>query len=543
MAKEQLHVLNALDGAKTQWYHFTAIIIAGMGFFTDAYDLFCISLVTKLLGRIYFHVEGAMKPGTLPPNVSAAVNGVAFCGTLAGQLFFGWLGDKMGRKKVYGMTLMLMVICSIASGLSFGKDPKAVMATLCFFRFWLGFGIGGDYPLSATIMSEYANKKTRGAFIAAVFAMQGFGILAGGIFALILSAAFEARFPAPSYAVDALGSTVPQADYVWRIILMVGALPAAMTYYWRLKMPETARYTALVAKNAKQAASDMSKVLQVDLEAEPAKVEQLTQDPASSFGLFSHQFLRHHGLHLLGTTSTWFLLDIAFYSQNLFQKDIFSAIGWIPKANTMNAVQEVYKIARAQTLIALCSTVPGYWFTVALIDKLGRFSIQLMGFFFMTVFMFALAIPYNHWTHPGNHIGFVVLYSFTFFFANFGPNATTFVVPAEIFPARLRSTCHGISAACGKLGAMVGAFGFLYLAQNQDKAKADAGYPAGIGVRNSLIVLGFVNLLGMLFTFLVPESKGKSLEEISGENEEGSEEGVGMEEQNGAYNHRTVPTV
>lgn len=543
MAKEQLHVLNALDGAKTQWYHFTAIIIAGMGFFTDAYDLFCISLVTKLLGRIYFHVEGAMKPGTLPPNVSAAVNGVAFCGTLAGQLFFGWLGDKMGRKKVYGMTLMLMVICSIASGLSFGKDPKAVMATLCFFRFWLGFGIGGDYPLSATIMSEYANKKTRGAFIAAVFAMQGFGILAGGIFALILSAAFEARFPAPSYAVDALGSTVPQADYVWRIILMVGALPAAMTYYWRLKMPETARYTALVAKNAKQAASDMSKVLQVDLEAEPAKVEQLTQDTASSFGLFSHQFLRHHGLHLLGTTSTWFLLDIAFYSQNLFQKDIFSAIGWIPKANTMNAVQEVYKIARAQTLIALCSTVPGYWFTVALIDKLGRFSIQLMGFFFMTVFMFALAIPYNHWTHPGNHIGFVVLYSFTFFFANFGPNATTFVVPAEIFPARLRSTCHGISAACGKLGAMVGAFGFLYLAQNQDKAKADAGYPAGIGVRNSLIVLGFVNLLGMLFTFLVPESKGKSLEEISGENEEGSEEGVGMEEQNGAYNHRTVLTV
>lgn len=542
MAREQLQVLNALDAAKTQWYHFTAIVIAGMGFFTDAYDLFCISLVTKLLGRIYYHVDGAAKPGTLPPNISAAVNGVAFCGTLSGQLFFGWLGDKLGRKKVYGMTLMLMVICSIASGLSFGKTPNGVMATLCFFRFWLGFGIGGDYPLSATIMSEYANKKTRGAFIAAVFAMQGFGILAGGIFALIVATSFMAKFDAPPYAVDPLGSTVPQADYVWRIILMVGALPAALTYYWRLKMPETARYTALVAKNAKQAASDMSKVLQVDLEAEPAKVEQLTQEPANTFGLFSQQFLRRHGVHLLGTTSTWFLLDIAFYSQNLFQKDIFSAIGWIPKANTMNAIEEVYRIARAQTLIALCSTVPGYWFTVALIDKVGRFAIQLMGFFFMTVFMFALAIPYDHWTHPGNHIGFVVLYSFTFFFANFGPNATTFVVPAEIFPARLRSTCHGISAACGKLGAMVGAFGFLYLAQNQDKAKADAGYPAGIGVKNSLIVLGFVNLLGMLFTFLVPESKGKSLEEMSGENERDGEE-VAVEAPTGVYHHRTVPAV
>ncbi|XVF21591.1 hypothetical protein REPUB_Repub12eG0102900 [Reevesia pubescens] len=537
MAGEQLLVLNALDVAKTQWYHFTAIIIAGMGFFTDAYDLFCISLVTKLLGRIYYHVDGAEKPGTLPPNVSAAVNGVAFCGTLAGQLFFGWLGDKLGRKKVYGMTLMLMVICSVASGLSFSHTPKSVMATLCFFRFWLGFGIGGDYPLSATIMSEYANKKTRGAFIAAVFAMQGFGILAGGIFAIIISSAFKAMFDAPPYEVDPVGSTVPQADYIWRIIVMVGALPAALTYYWRMKMPETARYTALVAKNAKQAASDMSKVLQMDIEAEPQKIEQLEREKAK-FGLFSKDFAKRHGIHLIGTTTTWFLLDIAFYSQNLFQKDIFSAIGWIPSAKSMNALEEVYRIARAQTLIALCSTVPGYWFTVAFIDKMGRFAIQLMGFFFMTVFMFALAIPYDHWTHKDNRIGFVIMYSLTFFFANFGPNATTFVVPAEIFPARLRSTCHGISAASGKLGAIVGAFGFLYLAQNKDKAKADAGYPAGIGVKNSLLVLGAVNALGFLFTFLVPESKGRSLEEMSGENEDNEAD---AEAELSSSNNRTVP--
>ncbi|WRX21564.1 Cellulose synthase - like 10 [Theobroma cacao] len=267
------------------------------------------------------------------------------------------------------------------------------------------------------------------------------------------------------------------------------------------------------------AAADMSKVLQVDLEAEQEKLEP---NKGSDFGLFTREFLLRHGLHLLGTTSTWFLLDIAFYSQNLFQKDIFSAIGWIPKAKTMNALEEVYKIARAQTLIALCSTVPGYWFTVALIDKMGRFKIQLMGFFFMTVFMFALAIPYHHWTLPDNRIGFVIMYSLTFFFANFGPNATTFVVPAEIFPARLRSTCHGISAASGKAGAMVGAFGFLYAADS-------------IGVKKSLIILGFINLLGMLFTFLVPESKGKSLEEISGEAEQenGTETQPGQQDSNG----------
>ncbi|KAL5713818.1 Inorganic phosphate transporter 1-4 [Ranunculus cassubicifolius] len=520
-----LDVLNALDSAKTSGYHFKAVVISGMGFFTDAYDLFCISLVTKLLGRIYYHVEGSAKPGTLPPNVSAAVNGVALCGTLVGQLLFGWLGDKLGRKRVYGWTLFIMVICSICSGLSFGSDPKTVMASLCFFRFFLGVGIGGDYPLSATIMAEYSNKKTRGSFIAAVFAMQGFGILCAGAFTLLVSFLFNHKYNASPYSVDPTGSTVPAADYVWRIILMFGAVPAAMTYYSRMKMPETARYTALVAKNAEQAASDMSKVLNIEVKAEQDKVEQITN--RKSFGLCTGEFWRRHGWHLVGTCSTWLLLDIAYYSQNLFQKDIFSAVGWIPPAKTMNAIEEVYKIARAQTLIALCSTVPGYWFTVALIDRMGRFKIQMMGFFFMTVFMFALAIPYHHWTLPGNQIGFIVMYALTFFFANFGPNATTFIVPAEIFPARFRSTCHGISAAAGKLGAIIGAFGFLYLAQNQDKSKADAGYGAGIGMRNSLIILGVINLIGMFCTLLVPESNGRSLEEISGENEVETDEGAG----------------
>ncbi|XP_074316649.1 putative inorganic phosphate transporter 1-7 [Silene latifolia] len=518
MARDQLEVLNALDVAKTQWYHFTAIVVAGMGFFTDAYDLFCISIVMKLLGRIYFHVPGSKKPGTLPPNYSAAISGVALVGTLFGQLFFGWLGDKLGRKKVYGLTLMLMCLCSVASGLSFGSTPHSVMITLCFFRFWLGFGIGGDYPLSATIMSEYANKKTRGAFIAAVFAMQGFGILGAGFFSLIISAIFDSKYPSPTYEVDPIASVPPQADYVWRIILMAGAVPAAMTFYSRAKMPETARYTALVAKNAEKAASDMGKVLQKEFEGEQQKVDNIASE--TSWGLFSKEFLRRHGWHLLGTTSTWFLLDIAFYSQNLFQKDIFSAVGWIPPAQTMNAVHECYKIARAQTLIAIFSTVPGYWATVLLIDRIGRFTIQLMGFAFMTIFMFVLAIKYDYWTHKDHVIGFVVIYALTFFFANFGPNATTFVVPAEIFPARLRSTCHGLSAAAGKAGAIIGAFGFLSLSQSKDPKKTDQGYSPGIGVKNALLVLAIVNAFGFGFTFFVPEAKGKSLEDMSKENEE-----------------------
>ncbi|XP_039162994.1 low affinity inorganic phosphate transporter 1-like [Eucalyptus grandis] len=148
-----------------------------------------------------------------------------------------------------------------------------------------------------------------------------------------------------------------------------------------------------------------------------------------------------------------------------------------------------------------------YWFTLAFINKIGWLAIQLMGFFFMTVFMFALATPYHQWTLPDNRIGFMIMYSFTFFFANFGPNATTFLVPTEIFPVQLRLTCLGIYAAAGKAGSLVDAFGFVHAVD-------------GIGVKKTLITLGVTNFFGIVFIFLVPELKGHSPEEISGEHEE-----------------------
>lgn len=171
----------------------------------------------------------------------------------------------------------------------------------------------------------------------------------------------------------------------------------------------------------------------------------------------------------------------------------------------MNAIQELFMISKSQFYIALCGTVPGYIATILTIDRMGRYKIQVLGFFMMTCSLIGLAIPYHHWTLPDNRIGFVALYSLTFFFCNFGPNATTFIVPAEIFPARLRSTCHGISAASGKAGAMVGSFGFAALTK-------------ALGMRYTLLTLAGISFVGMLLSLvLVPEPKGKSLENLSGE--------------------------
>ncbi|KAL4594895.1 hypothetical protein ACB092_12G052500 [Castanea dentata] len=476
-----------------------------MGFFTDAYDLFCISAVAKRLGRLYYYDPSTGKPGKLPVNVNNAVTGVALVGTLCGQLVFGYLGDKLGRKKVYGITLILMVICAICSGLSFGATSKSVIRTLCFFRFWLGFGIGGDYPLSAKIMSEYSNKKTRGAFIAAVFSMQGLRIIFAGLVSMVLSAIFLHVYKAPAFNVDSVFSTQPEADYLWRIVLMLGAFPAILTYYWRMKMLGTGRYTVIIEGNAKQAAVDMGKVLDIELQVEHDKLTQFKA--TNNYSLFSGEFVRRHGKHLIGTTTTWFLLDIAFYSQNLTQKDIFPAMKLTEAAGAVNALREVYETSRAMFVVALLGTFPGYWFTVFFIERLGRFIIQLIGFFMMSVFIFALAIKYEYFKA---HVPlFALLYGLTFFFANFGPNSTTFVLPAELFPTRVRSTCHAMSASAGKAGAMVGAFGVQSYTLSGETGK----------IRKAMMILAVTNMFGFCFTFLVPETMGRSLEEISGEDE------------------------
>ncbi|PRQ19381.1 putative major facilitator superfamily [Rosa chinensis] len=138
-----LKVLSALDTAKTQWYHFKAIIIAGMGLFTDAYDLFCIPPIMRLLGRIYYNDDNNFE---IPAIVVTALVGFPLLGTVLGQLLFGRLGDLVGRRRVYGLSLMMMVLSSIGCGFSICTSRTCVLVSLVFFRFLLGVGIGGDYP-------------------------------------------------------------------------------------------------------------------------------------------------------------------------------------------------------------------------------------------------------------------------------------------------------------------------------------------------------------------------------------------------------------
>jgi len=88
-------------------------VVAGVGFFTDSYDIFAVGLLTTMLGIVYWPKKGAM-----PTNSDTAIKVATSGGTIVGQLGFGALADIVGRKRMYGLELILIIFATLAQSLT-----------------------------------------------------------------------------------------------------------------------------------------------------------------------------------------------------------------------------------------------------------------------------------------------------------------------------------------------------------------------------------------------------------------------------------------
>lgn len=145
--------LAEIDKAPFGWYHVRAVIVAGIGFLTDAYDIFAVNLVTAMLGIVYWH-SAHSKPGTIPSSADTAIKVATSGGTVIGQVGFGILADMVGRKKMYGLELIMIIFATLAQALSSASPGMSIVGLIIFWRVLMGVGIGGDYPLSSIITSE-----------------------------------------------------------------------------------------------------------------------------------------------------------------------------------------------------------------------------------------------------------------------------------------------------------------------------------------------------------------------------------------------------
>jgi MFS transporter, PHS family, inorganic phosphate transporter len=426
------------DQASLRGLRKRALLVSGVGFFTDAYDLFVIGIVSTLL-KSEWHLD----TGKL-----AVLNAVMLGAAFLGALVFGRVADTIGRTRVYWISAALMVIAAIGSALA----PS--LAVLIAFRFLLGFGVGGDYPVSAVLMSEYADQRNRGRMVGLVFSAQAVGLVVGPLIALALLG----------------GGAGPAAT--WRILLGLGAIPAAAAVWLRRRMPEPPRFQAKAASASQPG---------------PAAAAEAT-------GVRAFLASRRLLVLLAGTAGCWFLLDYAYYGNTISTPQIIALI--TPHASQTTTIA-------IQLAIFVVAAVPGYILAIAKMDRIGHRRLQLIGFILMGICFAVIGLVPGMTTAV---VPFLLVYGVSYFFTEFGPNVTTFVLPGELFPTRLRATGHGISAGVGKLGAFIGVFLFPVLQHS-------------LGLRGTLLLTAGVSALGALLTLVLPEPAGLSLEEISGEAE------------------------
>ena len=266
------------------------------------------------------------------------------------------------------MILMVGAFCCALVGTTASGGFTAFLFILGFWRFVLGVGVGGDYPVSAVITSEFASVKRRGTMIATVFAMQGVGILLGALFAICTIAGAKPQIEAD----------YTYLDVCWRVLAVFGVVPCMAAIYFRLTIPETPRFSKDVLGDEKTTMEDAKKFL---LEVDPSKedtdeeivVVHMVNGRRESTVVTEHvehtrkvkrgywhelnEYLsvRKNWMTLLGTSMTWFLLDIGYYGTNLNTSVVLSAIGF---ADTSTPYSDIWSRCVGTMIIALCGNVP-----------------------------------------------------------------------------------------------------------------------------------------------------------------------------------------
>jgi MFS family permease len=302
--------------------------------------------------------------------------------------------------------------------------------------------------------------------------MQALGLIVGPLVALVL-----------------LTSGVGH-DATWRLLLAFGAVPAAAVIYLRARMPESPRFRARVRGESAEAAADAAAFSEGAVVAVGTTLEGTRR-------ISLRQFLSQGRMLILlaGTAGTWFLFDYAYYGNTLSLPAILKDVS--PGATLVTKL--LWTLG-----IFVVFALPGYALAVTWMDRIGHRRLQHLGFAVIAVAFLVLgAVPaLTTMVAP-----FLAVFGLSYFFIEFGPNTTTFVLPSEVFPVSMRTTGHGIAAGIGKLGAFAGVFLVPQLELH-------------IGLRGMLVVAGCAAAAGFALTSVLPEPARRTLEAVSGEDED-----------------------
>jgi Sugar (and other) transporter len=293
---------------------------------------------------------------------------------------------------------------------------------------------------------------------------------------------------------------LPEIDS-WRIMLGFGVVPALVIIFLRRSTPESPRW--LARNGREEEAVEVAEWLcgrPVEVtEADRARTEETPEGLRALVRpeLFSRRWRRR----TIFTAVPWFLMDIATYGVGIFTPTLLAEIVASGPDTTFLADDISATVGTAALDVFL---VVGFAIAIFAVDRVGRVPLQVTGFAVMTLALCLLGVS-EILQSDGEQRLALVFVGFAFFntFMNLGPNATTYALPAEVFPGEIRAAGHGFAAASAKLGAAIGVLFFPILQED-------------IGTAALLFIIAGACLVGMLVTIAFRiETRGRTLDELS----------------------------
>lgn len=371
--------------------HRRLLLGSGIGWALDAMDVGLISFVMAAL-KVQWE---------LSDTTTSWIGSIGFVGMAIGASLGGLLADRIGRRQVFALTLLVYGVATSASAL------VGSVAALMVLRFVVGLGLGAELPVASTLVSEFAPARIRGRM---VVALESFWALGWMLAALI------------GYLV------VPSGEDGWRWALAVGLVPTIYAAWVRHKLPESVRFLESQGRHDEAEAAVRS--FEAGSPGRAPLLDAPAEEPVQG-GIWQPRFARRTA----ALWTIWFCVNLAYYG----------AFIWIPSL----LLKQGFGIVRSFgfTLVMTLAQLPGYALAAWLIEVWGRR--RTLAVFLLGSALAALAYG------QASSVTAILVAGCALSFANLGAWGALYAVSPEVYPTAIRGTGTGAAAGFGRIASII----------------------------------------------------------------------------------------
>lgn len=373
--------------------HRRLLVGSGVGWALDAMDVGIISFVMAALAKQW----------QLNATQLSWIGSIGFVGMAIGASVGGLVADRIGRRNVFALTLLVYGLATGAAGLSTG------VAMLIVLRLIVGVGLGAELPVASTLVSEYSPAAIRGRMVVVLEAFWAVGWILAALIGYFV---------------------VPTSADGWRWALFLGVAPAAYAAVVRARLPESVRF--LESKGRTREAEEAVRAFEA-----ASGVAPVPSPPAHPVTVPRWRALWEPGLagRTAALWATWFGVNFSYYG----------AFIWIPSL----LVAQGFSLTRSFgfTLVITLAQLPGYAAAAVLIELWGRRAT-------LATFLLGSAVSAVAFGQASGEAAIIIAGCALSFF-NLGAWGALYAVTPEVYPTRLRGTGSGSAAAFGRIASIL----------------------------------------------------------------------------------------